>query len=86
VRAVVVAATLTIACGMLASLTMTQAWQFAAYYGVVVGLGTGMVAQGSRAQSSRPLPALYVAGIACVAAAALALTIARPQPKAVAMA
>jgi sugar phosphate permease len=44
VRAVVVAATLTIACGMLASLTMTQAWQFTAYYGVVVGLGTGMVA------------------------------------------
>src|SRR5271165_1291714 len=34
VRAVVVAATLMIACGMLASLTMTQAWQFAAYYGV----------------------------------------------------
>ncbi len=44
VRAVVVAATLMIACGMLASLTMTQAWQFAAYYGVIVGLGTGMVA------------------------------------------
>ncbi|MBV8441139.1 MAG: MFS transporter [Hyphomicrobiales bacterium] len=44
VRAVVVTATLVIACGMLASLKMTEAWQFTLFYGVIVGLGTGMVA------------------------------------------
>jgi len=44
VRAVVVTATLMIASGMLASLGMTKAWQFTLFYGVVVGLGTGMVA------------------------------------------
>jgi len=44
VRAVVVAAELTIACGVLGSLFMTQVWQLVALWGVVAGFGTGLVA------------------------------------------
>jgi MFS family permease len=44
VRAVVATAVLMIASGMIASLAMTHVWQFTVSYGVLVGLGTGMVA------------------------------------------
>ena len=44
VRAVVVAAIAMIAAGLLASMAMTQVWQLVALWGVVVGVGTGMVA------------------------------------------
>ena len=44
VRAVIVAAVLMIAGGLLASMAMTEVWQLLALWGVVVGIGTGMVA------------------------------------------
>jgi sugar phosphate permease len=44
VRAVIATAVLMIASGMIASLAMTHVWQFTVSYGVLVGLGTGMVA------------------------------------------
>jgi sugar phosphate permease len=44
VRAVIVAAVLMIASGLLASMAMTEVWQLLALWGVVVGIGTGMVA------------------------------------------
>lgn len=44
VRAVVVSAVGMIAAGMLASMAMTQIWQLIALWGVIVGIGTGMVA------------------------------------------
>ena len=44
VRAVIVSAVLMIAGGLLASMAMTEVWQLLALWGVVVGVGTGMVA------------------------------------------
>jgi sugar phosphate permease len=44
VRIVVVAAIGLVSCGILASLAMTQVWQLVALWGVVIGIGTGMVA------------------------------------------
>ena len=44
VRAVVVAAIGMVSTGVLASLAMTQLWQLVALWGVLIGLGTGMVA------------------------------------------
>jgi len=44
VRAVVVAAIAMVTSGVLASLAMTQIWQLVALWGVLIGLGTGMVA------------------------------------------
>ncbi len=44
VRAVVVTAVGMIASGILASMAMTQVWQLIALWGVIVGIGTGMVA------------------------------------------
>ncbi len=44
VRAVIVSAVLVIAGGLLASMAMTEVWQLLALWGVVVGVGTGMVA------------------------------------------
>ena len=44
VRPVVVTAVAMIAAGILASMAMTQVWQLIALWGVIVGIGTGMVA------------------------------------------
>jgi MFS family permease len=44
VRPVVTAAVATICLGILASLAMTEIWQLVALWGVVVGVGTGLVA------------------------------------------
>jgi sugar phosphate permease len=44
VRAVVTAAVVMIALGVLASMAMTQVWQLMALWGVVIGFGTGLVA------------------------------------------
>jgi sugar phosphate permease len=44
VRSVVVAAIAMVSAGVLASTVMTELWQLVALWGVVVGLGTGMVA------------------------------------------
>ncbi len=44
VRAVVIAAIAMVSAGVLASTFMTELWQLVALWGVVVGLGTGMVA------------------------------------------
>ena len=44
VRAVVVAAVGMVSTGVLASTVMTQLWQLVALWGVLIGLGTGMVA------------------------------------------
>ena len=44
VRAVVVAAIGMVSGGVLASMAMTQLWQLVALWGVVIGLGTGMMA------------------------------------------
>ena len=44
VRAVVVAAVGMVSAGVLASTVMTQLWQLVALWGVLIGLGTGMVA------------------------------------------
>ena len=44
VRTVVVSAVAMIAAGILASMAMTEVWQLIALWGVIVGIGTGMVA------------------------------------------
>src|ERR1700733_11685040 len=44
VRPVVVAAVAMIVAGILASMAMTQVWELVALWGVIVGIGTGMVA------------------------------------------
>ena len=44
VRTVVTAAMLLIAAAILASLAMTELWQLVALWGVIIGIGTGMVA------------------------------------------
>ena len=44
VRAVVVSAVAMISAGLLASMAMTEVWELVALWGVVVGIGTGMVA------------------------------------------
>ena len=44
VRAVVVSAVTMIVMGIVASMAMTQVWQLVALWGVIVGIGTGMVA------------------------------------------
>ncbi len=63
---------------------LTFGWIFTAHQ---LGAATAAFGAGvSRTELSTYLPALYVAGVACVIAAALALTIARPAPKAVAAA
>jgi hypothetical protein len=63
---------------------LTFGWIFTAHQ---LGAATAAFGAGvSRTELATYLPALYVAGVACVIAAALALTIARPAPKAVAVA
>jgi sugar phosphate permease len=63
---------------------LTFGWIFTAHQ---LGAATAAFGAGvSRTELATYLPALYVAGVACVFAAALALTIARPAPKAVAVA
>jgi MFS family permease len=44
VRPVVVSAVAMIVAGILASMAMTQVWELVALWGVIVGIGTGMVA------------------------------------------
>src|SRR6202044_891822 len=44
VRPVVVSAVALIIAGILASMAMTQVWELVALWGVIVGIGTGMVA------------------------------------------
>ena len=62
VRSVVVSAVAMIVAGVLASMAMTEVWQLLALWGVVVGIGTGMVALvlgatvASRWCSGRPSP------------------------------
>ena len=63
---------------------LTFGWIFTAHQ---LGAATAAFGAGvSRTELSTYLPALYVAGVACVIAAALALTIARPARKASALA
>ena len=63
---------------------LTFGWIFAAHQ---LGAATAAFGAGaSRTELSTYLPALYVAGAACVIAAALALTIGRAPPKALAAA
>src|ERR1700721_2794741 len=46
VRPVVVSAVAMIVAGVLASMAMTQVWELVALWGIIVGIGTGMVALG----------------------------------------
>ena len=63
---------------------LTFGWIFAAHQ---LGAATAAFGAGaSRTELSTYLPALYVAGAACVIAAALALTIGRAPPRALAAA
>src|SRR5271169_4594152 len=63
---------------------LTFGWIFTAHQ---LGAATAAFGAGvSRTELATYLPALYVAGVACVIAAALALTLARPAPKALAVA
>ena len=57
---------------------LTFGWIFAAHQ---LGAATAAFGAGAfRTELMTYLPALYVAGVACIAAAALALTIGRPRP------
>ena len=63
---------------------LTFGWIFAAH---MLGAATAAFGAGlSRTELSTYLPALYISGVACVIAAALALTIARPRRAALATA
>ena len=58
---------------------LTFGWIFAAHQ---LGAATAAFGAGaSRTELSTYLPALYVAGVACIIAAALILTLGRPAPR-----
>ena len=63
---------------------LTFGWIFAAHQ---LGAATAAFGAGAaRTELATYLPALYVAGLACLVAATLALTLARPRPRAMALA